>query len=117
MASRPEVGRPVDVHGALTLGTPAGRDLNLTADGEHIRLKLSGWRDARELVSTLPQRRRNLRRLAKLLTTHGLTFSLESYGRPVFKLGSNISPNWLARLLGFAPAHIPFSAVRLLYRR
>jgi hypothetical protein len=115
MASRPEACRPVDVWGALALGTPDGRDLNLTADGDHIRLKLSGWRDARALFRGLPRRRRNLRRLANLFTTHGLTFTLESAGEPVFKLGSDNAPNWLARLLGLAPAYIPLSALRLFF--
>ena len=116
MASRPEAYRPVDVRGALQLDTPDGRVLNLTANGEHIRLTLSGWRDARALFRALPHRRRNLRRLANLFKAHGLTFSLESSGRPVFMLGSNTAPNWLARLLGFAPANIPFSAFSLLLR-
>jgi hypothetical protein len=117
MASRPEACRPVDVQGALCLDSPDGRTLNLAADGEHLRLTLSGWRDLRSLLRFLPRRRRNLRALADAFASHGLTFSIESAGTSVFRLGKDTAPNWLSRLLGLSPARIPFSALRLLFQR
>jgi len=118
MAPRPEDVRPVDAHGTVRVDTPAGRPLDLVADGENIRLELPGWRAARELMPrSFRGRRRSLHVLAKLFSAHGLTLSLESGGRPVLSLGHNVSPSWLARLLGLAPANIPVSAIGVLFRR
>jgi hypothetical protein len=117
MAPRPESQRPVDVHGSLRVDTPSGRSLDLAADGHHLRVKLSGRQDARDLFRAFPGRRRALGSLSEMFATHGLTLTLESAGRPVFRLGNSARPNWLARLLGLAPAQIPLSAIGLLFRR
>lgn len=118
MASRPEDFRPVDAHGTVRVDTPAGRPLDLVADGGNLRLALPDWGAARELMPrSFRGRRRALQVLATLLAGHGLTFSLESGGKPVLRLGYNTSPSWLARLLGLAPADIPVSAIGVLFRR
>ncbi len=117
MASRPEASRPVEVQGSLHLDTPGGRSLELVADGNSLRMEVSRWRDVRDLVPrSFRGRRQSLRLLAKVFATHGLTFSLESAGKPVFRLGHDATPGLLSRLLGLAPAYIPLSAVRLLLR-
>lgn len=105
------------MHGSLRVDTPGGRSLGLTADGEHLRLKLSGRQDVRDLLRAHPAPHRALGPLSDLFATHGLTLILESAGRPVFRLGSNASPNWLARLLGLAPAQMSFAALGLLFRK
>lgn len=117
MAPRPDSLRRIDVHGTLRVDTPGGRSLDLAADGGHLRLELSGRQDARDLFRGFPGRRRALHSLARLFAIHGLTLTMESAGRPVFLLGSHAKPNWLARLLGLAPAQIPLSAIGLLLRR
>ena len=118
MAPRPEDVRPVDAHGTVRLETPAGRSLDLLADGENIRLELPGWRTVRELMPrSFRGRRRALHLLANLFATHGLTFSLESGGKLILRFGHNVPPSWLARLLGLAPAYVPVSAIGALLRQ
>jgi len=118
MASRPEAPRPVEVQGSLHLDTPCGGSLELVADGESLRMEVAGWREVRDLVPrSFRGRRHSLRSLANVFETHGLTFSLESAGKPVFRLGYDATPSLLARLLGLSPAYIPLSAVGLLLRR
>jgi hypothetical protein len=58
-----------------------------------------------------------LRFFATLFATHGLLFSLEAGGKLLFRFGHDVSPNWLARLLGLAPAYLPLTAIGLLLRR
>lgn len=118
MAPRPEDFRPFDAHGTVHIDTPAGRSLDLVADGDNLRLDLSGWRAARELMPrSFNGRRRALHVLAKLFAVHGLTFSLESGGKSILRLDHDVPPSWLARLLGLAPAHVPISAIGVLFRR
>ena len=118
MAPRPEVFRPVDAEGTLRLDTPSGRSLKLVADGANLRLDVPRWADARAMMPrSFLGRRRAMRFAANMFATHGLTLSLESAGNSVMRLGHNTAPSWLARLLGLAPAYIPVSALRLLFRR
>lgn len=118
MASRPESFQPVEAHGTLRLDTPAGRSLDLVANGEELRLELPTLREARGIMPrSFRSRRRALRFLASLLATHGLALSLEAGGKPVFRVGHRVTPSWLARLLGLAPAYVPVSAIGLLFRR
>lgn len=113
-----DVLTPVDARGALRIDAPTGRSLDLVADGETLRLELPGWPEARALMSgSSGSRRHAAGRLGAALARYGLVLSLESAGRPVFQLGHGISPNWLARLLGYTRARIPVSAVGLLFRR
>ena len=102
----------------LRLDTPGGRALELVADGENLRMKVTGWSDVHAIMPpSFGSRRRSLRLMAKLFAEHGLTFSIESGGKPVFRLGHTVVPGLLSRLLGLAPAHVPFSALGLLFRR
>ena len=118
MAPRPEVFRPVDAEGTLRLDTPSGRSLKLVADGTNLRLDVPRWADARVMLPrSFRGRRQSIRSIANMFATHGLTLSLESAGKPVLRIGHNTAPSWLARLLGLAPAYIPVSALRLLFRR
>ena len=118
MASRPEACLPVEVRGALRLDAPTGRSLELMADSNTLRLDLPGWPEARAMIPrSFGTRARTVRQLATVLTSYGLTLSLESAGKPVFRLGCNVRPSWLARLAGLAPARIPLSAIRMLFRR
>jgi hypothetical protein len=118
MASRPESYRPIEAHGTLHLDTPGGGSLDLVANGEELRLALP---DLREALAVMPRslrgRRRALHFFASLLATHGLALSVEAAGRPVLRVGHRVTPSWLARLLGLAPAFIPLSAIGLLLRR
>ena len=117
MASRPEATRPVDAHGSLRVDTPAGQSLDLVADGETLRLELPGWSD---VLTVLPNSFRGrtgaARAFADLLAIHGLTLILEAGGRPVVRLGHNVRPSWLARLLGIGANDLRFSNLRLLIR-
>ena len=118
MAHRPEAVRPVEAYGNLRLDPPGGRSLELVADGECLRMEVASWRDLRELMPrSFRGRRRSLGLLANVASAHGLTFSIESRGKPVLRLGHNIVPSLLSRLFGLAPAHVSLSAVGLLLRR
>lgn len=118
MASRPDGYRPVEALGTLSLDSPSGRSLNLVANGDELRLEVPDLQEARAIMPrSFRCRRRALRFLAELFSTHGLIFTLESGGTPVFRFGHGVAPNWLARLLGLAPAHIRVSAAGLLFRR
>ncbi len=118
MAPRPEFFRPVDAEGALFLDAPSGQSLKLVANGTSLHLDVPRWVDVRVLVPrSFRGRRQAIRFVAKAFATHGLTLSLESAGKSVLRLGYNTTPSWLARVLGLAPAYIPFSALRLLFRR
>lgn len=118
MTLKPDLLRPVEAQGSLRLDTPGGRSLNLVADGDKLRLDLPGWREAREIAPrSFRSRRRTLSLLAGLLSTHGLTLSVESAGKPILLLGSGVAPSWFARITGLAPANVPFSAIRILFGR
>lgn len=118
MASRPEGYRPVAAHGTLRLDTPSGRSLDLVANGVELRLALPDLQEARAIMPrSLRARRRALRFFASMLATHGLAFSLEARGKPLLRVGHRVTPSWLARVLGLAPAYIPLSAIGLLFRR
>ncbi|MGB5719461.1 MAG: hypothetical protein WBM34_02125 [Woeseiaceae bacterium] len=118
MAPRPEFFRPVDAEGALFLDAPSGQSLKLVANGTSLHLDVPRWVDVRGLVPrSFRGRREAIRFFAKAFATHGLTLSLESAGKSVLRLGYNTTPSWLARVLGLAPAYVPFSALRLLVRR
>ena len=115
---RPENFLPIEAQGALRLDAPTGRSLDLVADGATLQLELPGWAEARNLMPRSFKARANtIRSLTQVLRRYGLTFSLQSAGAPVCTLGHGVRPTWFARLLGLAPAHIPLSAVRLLFRR
>ena len=118
MASRPDTCRPVEARGSLRLDTPGGRSLDLVANGAALHLAVPDLQEARTIMPrSFRDRRRALRFVARLLATHGLTLSLEAGGRPVLRVGHDITPSWLARLLGLAPAYVPVSAIGLLFRR
>ena len=118
MAPRPEFFRPVDAQGALYLDTPSGQTLKLVADGTNFRLDVPRSVNVRLL---LPRSFRGCRQtisfIEKAFATHGLTLTVESAGKTVLRIGYNTTSSWLARLLGLAPAYIPFSGLRLLFRR
>ena len=116
MARRPE--RPVDAEGTLRFDTPSGGSINLVADGESLRVEMPSWGDARTLwPRSFGARKRAMHSVANVFAAHGLTLSVESAGKSVLRLGHNTSPSLLARVLGLAPAYIPFSAIRVLFRR
>jgi hypothetical protein len=107
---------PIEAHGHVRLESPGGRSLNVVADGSTLHLELSGRSDLRSLMPrSLSASRRAVRHANRVLTALGLMVSLESGGRPVFQLGADVRPSLLARLIGLAPARIPFSAIRLLF--
>jgi hypothetical protein len=118
MAPRPEALRPVEAFGNVRLDMPGGRTLELVAAGECLTMEVAGWQDVRELMPrSFRSRRRSLALLATLVSAHGLTFSIESSGKPVFQIGHNVVPGLLSRLLGLAPAYVPLAAFGLLLRR
>ena len=114
---RPKVLLPVEAQGMLRLDAPTGRPMDVVADGDTLRVDVPGWREIRALAPRSSRARaRAIRLLAAILSSYGLTLSMESAGRPVIQLGCNVRPTILARLLGLAPARIPVSAISLLFR-
>ena len=115
---KPDIELPVEAQGTLRLDTPDGQVLALVADGDVLRVALPGWIGAQGLAPrSFRERRRLVRAAARALSTCGLTLSLEAADRPIARLGSGAKTNWLARLLGIAPAHIPVSAIRFYWSR
>jgi hypothetical protein len=117
MALKPENFCPLDAHGTLRVETPSGRSLDLVANGETLRLELPGLRDARSaLPRSFTGRIRTVRLLAELLSTHGLTLSIESAARPLCRLGYNTKCSWLARMLRLGATDLSVSAIRRIFR-
>ena len=115
---RPDVSLPVEAQGKLRLDAPTGRSLEFVADGDTLRLDLPGWAELQTLIPRSSRARaRAVRSLANVLDAYRLELSLEYAGKPFFRLGHNADSNWLARLLGLAPARISLSAIRLLVER
>jgi len=118
MASRPELFLPVEAQGELRLDAPTGRSVGVVADGDVVRVDMPGWRELRAAMPGPARSRRQLvRSMARILKIYGLTLQVESGGTTVASLGRGVSANWLGRLTGLAPAHIPLSAIRFLFRR
>ncbi len=118
MALRPETGMPVEARGLLRLEPPVGRPLDVIAEGARLRVKLPSFREARRVLPHVTSvRGRALAYIGSALSAHGLTLSLESAGKPVLQLGYGASPNWFARVLGLAPARVPFSSIRWILQR
>ena len=116
-ASRPDISLPVEAQGHLRLDAPSGRTLDLVADGDTLRLNVENFRDIRSMIpGSARLRGQSARMLGKALSTYGLTLRVVSAGKSVFEIGGEAKPNLLARLLGLAPARIPFSAIRFLFR-
>ena len=117
-ASRPDLFLPVEAQGSLRLDAPNGRTLELIADGDTLELDVQRFRDIQSMVPRSARLRGQCTRaLADTLSIYGLTLRVVSAGKSVFELGRKASPNWLARLLGLAPARVPLSAIALLFRR
>ncbi len=118
MAFRPESTLRVDALGAVRLDPPVGRPLHLVADGSRLRVELPSFPEAMRVFRHFPKGRgRALRTAGSALSTYGLTVSLESAGSPVLQLGYDAEPNWLAQLLGLAPARVPLSSLRWILGR
>ena len=116
-ASRPDISLPVEAQGHLRLDAPSGRTLDLVADGDTLRLDVESFKDVRSMIPRSARLRgQSTRTLGTVLRTYGLTLKVVSAGKPVFEIGRKAEPNWLARLLGLAPARIPVSAIGLLFR-
>lgn len=116
-ASRPDIFLPVEAQGHLRLDAPSGRSLELVADGDTLRLDVERFRDVRSMIPRSARLRgQSTRTLAAVLSTYGLTLRVVSAGKTVFEIGRQARPSWLARLIGLAPARIPFSAIRFLLR-
>lgn len=109
---------PVEAHGQMRLESATGRRVELVAHGDKLVLNVPGWPELRDLMPrSMRARSRTLRTMDRALTTYGLAFSLEFDRKPVFQLGRDIRPSFLAHLLGLAPARITFSFVRLIFQR
>ncbi len=116
-ASRPDISLPVEAQGHLRLDAPSGRTLDLVADGDTLRLDVESFEDIRSMIPRSARLRgQSTRTLGAVLSTYGLTLNVVSAGKSVFEIGRQAEPNWLARLLGLAPARIPLSAIGLLFR-
>ena len=108
---------PVEAQGHLRLDGPGGGTLDLVAEGETLQLDVEGFRDIRSIIPRSARLRgQYVRALGKVLNTYGLTLAVVSAGKSVFEIGRTARPNLIARLLGLAPARIPFSAIRFLFR-
>ena len=108
-ASKPDLFLPVEAQGQLRLDAPSG---------DTLRLDVHSFRDIQSIVPHSARLRgQSVRALANVLSIYGLTLRVISAGKSVFELGRDARPNWLARLLGLAPARIPLAAVGLLFRR
>ncbi len=117
MARRPDIFLPLEANGQLRLDAPTGRSLDLVADGQTLRLDIPGLQELRTMSMPFQSRARTVRVVAAVLASHGLTLVMESAGKSVLLVGSSVRPNWLARLLGLAPARIPLAAITALLGR
>jgi hypothetical protein len=117
-AYRIELSLPVEARGLLRLDPPAGRPLELLAQGATLVLRVPGREELRELVAPLggAGRWRPVVRLAgRTLCGAGLALRLELAGETVLSLGAEIRPSWLARVLRLGPVRTPWTALPTLW--
>lgn len=89
--------------------------MHLTAEGSTVRLTVPGWPELR-LLAGQPgrRRRRSLHVAGTVLEGLGLALRVEMAGRVILGIGPGMRTNWLARLLGLAPARVPMSAIAVV---
>ena len=108
----------VDVRGILRLDAPTGRQLAVRADGACLHVDVPGLAEIRAAApGSMRGLRRRVRQVDDALRACGLKLSLESSGRPFLTLGHETRGNWLARVLGLAPACLRPSVIGLILRR
>ena len=118
MAARAEPFLPVEAQGLLRFDAPTGRTVGVRALGSELHVEVPGWAEIKAALPASPRlRRQSLRVADSALRTYGLKLSMHTSGRPFLQLGHDTSANWLARLLGLAPANIRLSAIALFLRR
>lgn len=117
MASRVNLALPVEARGHLRLDTPTGLAISVAAEGDTLRLSVPSLHELKALAAgSAKTRRRSLRSASAALTTLGLACIVDIAGQPILRFGAGTQPTWLARLIGFAPASIPVSAIATLWR-
>ena len=97
------VGRPLTLSGALTLRSPQGREVRLTAHGSSLTLDLQGLRALRELGTLAPGRRgRSPFRewLHRGLEESDVTVYVRLWGRTLARLSPRVRHGLLGRLTG-----------------
>ena len=100
------------------IDAPTGRPLSVRAEGASLHVDVPGWAELKAAAPvSMRELRRRLRRIDVALRACGLKLSLESSGRPFLQLGHDTNANWLARMLGLAPACLRPSVIGLMIRR
>lgn len=106
---------PVDARGKLRLVAPTGRHLNLRAEGDVLRLDISGWDDLSGVTPTsFSSTRRFVRAASSTLLTTGLRFELSVDGKSAVAIGTDVRPSLISRLLGLGSARIALRRIPLL---
>lgn len=109
---------PVEAQGLLRLDGPRGRSLRLEAEGATLRLIAESYGELRSVAPpTRAQRRRALAAAHRVLHQLDLSLEVRIGARTLLGLGRDVRVNWLARVLGYAPARVPFSALAAMLGR
>ena len=102
----------------MRLDGPSGRVVRLSGEGSGLRLDVPRWKD---LTGLGPQaflaRRRLIISTAQRLTMLGLSLDIALQGRSLFRLGGDVRPTWLSRVLGLGSVYLPVSALLTAWRR
>ena len=102
----------------MRLDAPSGRVVRLSGEGAGLRLDVPRWKD---LTGLGPQsflaRRRLIVSTARRLATLGLSLDIALKGQQLFRLGSDVRPTWLSRVLGLGSVYLPASALFAAVRR
>lgn len=97
------MGRSLMLSGALTLRSPRGREIRLTAHGASLTLDLQGLRALRELGTLAPGRRGRApfrEWLRRGLEETDVTVYVRLWGRTLGRLSPGVRPGLLGRLTG-----------------
>jgi hypothetical protein len=112
------LGRPLTLSGTLTLRSPQGREVRLTAQGASLTLHLQGLRTLQELGTLAPgQRGRAHFRewLVRGLEEADVTLYVRLWGRTLARRSPRVRHGLLGRLTGFPGLRL--TPVAFLFQR
>lgn len=102
----------------MRLDAPSGRVVRLSGYGAGLRLDVPRWKDLTGLgPRSFVARRRLIISTARRLTMLGLSLDISLKGRQLFRLGGDVEPSWLSRVLGLGSVYVPVSALLAAWRR
>ncbi len=109
---------PIEVRGDLRLAAPSGRVVRLSGDSTGLRLDVPRWNDLAGLgPQSFVARRRLIRSAAGQFAMLGLSLDVVLQGQQLLRLGGDVKPTWLSRVLRLGHVYLPVSALLTAWRK